>query len=416
MKRGLIAFFSILLIGVAAYLFLKPTTVPQNSPAPVEVATSSTPTSTTLQSVPVHLSSGTTFTLNIPGNYTLSVAAEGFHHARFMTWSPDHRVFVGEMTNASDTKTGRVLILDGFNAQTGSFASTHIYLDNLRNPNSVAFYRDQSGQEWIYIALTDKLIRYPYAAGDNVPSAAPQTIATFPDFGPTAAAGGWHLTRTLLFAGDQLFVSVGSGCNSCEETGVVRGNILVMNPDGSGSRIYADGLRNAVGLAYANESLYATANEADHLGNDRPNDVVYKIQDGANYGWPYCYQFENTVYADSSQAWKHPYDCAQVPLAWAVLPPHSAPLGITYVDSSFADPALRDSFLVAMHGSGKPAIATGYAVAAVKSGAAPATIIDGFLQNDTRVARPVDVLMNNDHSFFLSDDMNGAIYYLNYTP
>jgi glucose/arabinose dehydrogenase len=344
----------------------------------------------------------------------MSIAAQGFNHTRFMAMSPDHRLFVGEMTSASDTNTGRVLVFDGFDPSTGKFAASHIYLSNLRNPNSVSFYTDHQGQSWIYIALTDKLIRYRYSAGDNAPQSEGEVLAHFPDYGKPVSEGGWHLTRTLAWNDDQLFVSVGSSCNSCEETEPIRGVILTMNPDGSNSRVYASGLRNAVGITYAAGALFATANEADHLGNDRPDDVVYKIIDGTNYGWPYCYQFGDAVYADASQTWQQPFDCSKVPLAWAVLPPHSAPLGITFFDASFSDPALQNAFLVAMHGSGKPALATGYQVALVRTGSAPIPFIDGFLQNDTRVGRPVAILQNDANSFFVSDDLNGAIYYLHY--
>ena len=344
----------------------------------------------------------------------MNVAADGFKSARFMAWSPDHRLFLGEMDGAGDTQTGRVLVLDGFDNQTGVFQGVHTYLDTLRNPNSVAFYTDPQGQEWVYVAMTDKLIRYQYQEGDNAPSGAPQTLATFPDFGPPASEGGWHITRTLAFNGETLYVSVGSGCNSCEEPGILRADIVAMNPDGTGSHVLASGLRNAVGLTMANGSLFATANEADHLGNGRPNDLIYKISDGANYGWPYCYEYEGAIYPDATTQWQKPLDCATVPLAYTELEPHSAPLGIAYFEASFADPSLQDSFLVAEHGSGKKAIGTGYMLSrVVVSTWTP--FISGFLASSTRQARPVDILQNDDRSFFLSDDLNGAIYLIRYS-
>jgi len=403
-------------VAAAIAWFLMKQTLPTEVPTVADTATTTASVSATLQPlrpITLILANGKEETLQLSQNYDATIAAQGLQHARFMAWSPDHRLFLGEMTSASDANTGRVLVFDGFDAQSGTFTTMHTYLANLRNPNSVAFYTDHTGQQWIYIALTDKLVRYRYTNGDNAPSSEAQTIATFPDFGPPASEGGWHLTRTIVFNGDTLFVSVGSGCNSCEED-VVRGNILVMNSDGENSRVYASGLRNAVGLAYAQGALFATANEADHLGNDRPNDLLYKIAEGANYGWTYCYQFGSAIYADTSQAWQHPYDCSQVPLAWAVLPPHSAPLGLAYIDRSFADPALRNAFLVALHGSGKPSIATGYQIALVREGQAPQPLIDGFLKDGARQGRPVDILLNDNRSFFVTDDLNGAIYVVRY--
>lgn len=414
MKKILLFFVLVIAIVAGVYVYRAHIATMLQQPA-TQTATSTFATTTALQLHPanVTLKNGKSISLNIPTGYSITDAADGFKSVRFMAWSPDHRLFVGEMTNASDTSTGRVLVFNGFNPATGTFADAHVYLDNLRNPNSVAFYQDPSGQEWIYVALTDKLVRYPYTPGENVPAAAPQTLATFPDFGPTAAEGGWHLTRTLAFNGNTLYVSVGSGCNSCEEPGIVRGDILEMNPDGSDNHVIAAGLRNAVGLAIVNGTLYATANEADHLGNDKPNDLVYNITDGANYGWPYCYEYDGAIYADNTQQWQTPYDCAHVPLAYTELEPHSAPLGLAYFNDTFADPTLRNAFLVAEHGSGKPSIGTGYMVSLVRQGSWQ-PFITGFLLNGTRQARPVDILENDDQSFFLTDDLNGAIYYLRY--
>src|SRR6185295_17337028 len=103
--------------------------------------------------------------------------------------------------------------------------------------------------------------------------------------------GGWHLTRTILIGGNgKLYVSVGSSCNACEEKEEVRASILEMDSDGQNQRPFAHGLRNAVGLRWANSSLFATNMGSDHLGTEKPADTMYRIKEDGNYGWPYCYQ------------------------------------------------------------------------------------------------------------------------------
>ena len=364
-----------------------------------------------LRPVRLTLSGERTISLRVPTNYSITVAADGFKRLRFMAWSPDHRLFVGEMTSASDTNTGRVVVFDDFDEAAGSFQASHIYLSGLRNPNSVAFYTDPGGREWLYVALTDTLLRYPYRHGSIAPDTEPQILATFPGSGRELMAGGWHLTRTLAFNRDELFVSIGSSCNSCEEKETDRAVIIKMNADGSNKRVYASGLRNAVGITFAKGALYATANESDQLGSDKPNDVVYRVEDGVNYGWPYCYQYKGTVYKDETTAWQTSYDCSKVPLAFAELEPHSAPLGLEYFDNTFTDPALHDSLLVAEHGSGKLSIGTGNRVSLVRRGTST-PFLDGFLQNGVRQGRAVHILRNDNSSFFVTDDLNGIIYYL----
>jgi glucose/arabinose dehydrogenase len=122
---------------------------------------------------PIYLSDGTTFSFTAPENYSITPTAQGMKRIRFMAWSPDSRLFVTDMYDLSDNTKGKVYILDNFNKETGQFASSTVYASNLRNPNSVAFYRDSDGQQWIYIAVTHALIRYKYENGDTQPSGAP---------------------------------------------------------------------------------------------------------------------------------------------------------------------------------------------------------------------------------------------------
>lgn len=362
--------------------------------------------STSYKDAEVRLSSGKTFTLSIPKNYRLSVVAEGYRKPRFMAKSPDGRLFIGEMYAASDTTKGRILILDNYDTAQGRFTKTTTYLDHLRNPNSLAFYRDDTGQTWLYIALTDQLLRYKYTNGDRAPTGTPEVVVRFPDQGRSWAEGGWHLTRTVLPHEKKIYVSVGSSCNSCEEKAdePSRASIIEMNPDGSDVRVYANGLRNAVGLAFVGDQLFATNNGPDHLGSDRPEDMFYRISADAHYGWPYCYELNGQVLPDTTQPWKHPVDCRSVPRTLAPMPPHSAPLGVD---------VFQDHFVIALHGSGKKSIGTGYEVVAVPfQGKAVRIITSGFLKQGTVFGRPAGILTNDDRSFFITDDFNGAVYLL----
>ena len=105
------------------------------------------------------------------------------------------------MYNLTDNKKGTVYILDDWNAKTGKFGKIIPYLTNLKNPNSVQFYKDENGQDWFYLAETDKLTRRKFTKGETKPTdTKPQTLATFPDYGLSYKYGGWHLTRTIAFS------------------------------------------------------------------------------------------------------------------------------------------------------------------------------------------------------------------------
>jgi len=178
------------------------------------------------------------FNLYLPPGFEITVAAQGLKRARFTAKSPDGRIFVTDMFNRTDNQKGAVYVLDGFDAANGKFSKVTSYLKNLRNPNSIAFYTDQKGDHWLYLALTDRLLRYRYVAGEAAPSSEPEVIATFPDYGLNYKYGGWHLTRTLAIGAGKLYVSAGSSCNACEEEEPIRATVLEMDLDGKNQRVF----------------------------------------------------------------------------------------------------------------------------------------------------------------------------------
>lgn len=357
--------------------------------------------------IPHHitLAGGKSFDLNLPEGFEISVAVQGLKRVRFMARSPDNRIFVTDMFNLTDNRRGVVYILDQFDPATRQFKEITKYLSNLHNPNSVAFYTDRNGTDWFYLALTDRLVRYRYEAGKDAPSGEPQVLATFPDYGLGYKYGGWHLTRTVVIGGNgKLYVAVGSSCNACIEKEEVRASILEMDPDGKNQRYFARGLRNAVGLKWVNNRLYATNMGSDHLGDNRPADTFYSMKGVAHYGWPYCYQAGPKVYFDPKfNPGGTKFDCGKVPSALVPFGAHSSPLGLEYFDGSF---------LVALHGSTKKSLHRGYRVVRIneaKPGVAE-DFITGFFDGVRINGRPADIFKFNENAFLLTDDYSGVIY------
>jgi glucose/arabinose dehydrogenase len=426
---------------------------------------------------------GKSITLELPAAFDIDIVATGLSRVRFFAKSPDGRFFATTMHDLGDNSLGTVVILESYNAQERRFERVTTYLKRLRNPNSIAFYTDSDRQSWLYVALTDKVVRYKYAAGDNAPRSAAETLIRFPACGLGYKYGGWHLTRTLQFAPvngkTRLFVSVGSSCNYCQEHEVARASILVMDPDGKNAAVLARGVRNAVGLGYFSDvdaaSLFATNMGADHLGDQLPDDPLLAIHltpaMPVNFGWPACYYAngmpkrdvtplprledlasngklgkapagaDDSVYgtqkgvaqAGSNLAagggrapavdpnatlGKPPTplaNCTPVPRAYATFAAHSSPLGIEHFPAT--DPALSNSFLVALHGAGHPRIGTGYRVARfTEADRRPQDFITGFLtvENGKPLVhgRPCGILRVDRDSFLLSDDYLGLVYFI----
>jgi glucose/arabinose dehydrogenase len=360
----------------------------------------------------VTLKDGRTFNLNLPAEYEVSPAAEGLKRVRFFAKAPDGRIFVTDMYNLTDNEKGAVYILDGWDAGTGKFAKVIPYMTGLKNPNSVQFYTDAKGQDWFYLAETDNLTRRKFTRGETKPTdTKPQIIATFPDYGLSYKYGGWHLTRTIAFAPNgKLYVSVGSSCNSCVEKEKVRASVLEMNPDGTGQKQFATGLRNAVGLKWLANNLFASNQGSDHLGLDKPDETFYALRSGKDYGWPYCHSANGKIFADPK--FKRPGGCRGVPAPYAFYPSHSSVLGFDYFGDAETDPLLKNAFLLSLHGSTDKDIGHGYKIVLMRKGKKPQDLITGFLTKGVVNGRPCDIMKLDANSFLFTDDNHGVVYYV----
>jgi glucose/arabinose dehydrogenase len=406
---------------------------------------------------------GRTITLSLPRDFNINVALTGLHRVRFFAMAPDHRLFVTDMYDRTDNTRGAIYILEGWNPERHTFTRAIPYLQQLRNPNNLAFYTDAQGQQWLYLPLTDRLLRFKYKAGDTAPTSPPEVLARYPDYGLNYKYGGWHLTRTVEFARlreaatttgasqdstrgshrgsyvDKLLVTVGSSCNACIEKEPIRASMSVMNPDGTGQEtgscpdqhIIATNLRNAVAMQWDEKSrtLYVTNMGDDQLGNHAPEDPFFAIPASEieqalatnhplYYGWPYCYFENGTVHPDPVFGKSPNAHCEAVPAPYTTFTAHSSPLGVVLFPST--DTLLKNTFLVALHGAGHPRIGTGYKlVRFTPQDRTPQDFLTGFYQrtkipgkpDDVRVlGRPCGIYRTGPDSFLVTDDIQGTIY------
>lgn len=360
----------------------------------------------------VTLKSGKAFSLNLPADFEIIPAAEGLKRIRFFAKSSDGRIFVTDMYNLTDNKRGAVYILDGWDAKAGKFAKVIPYMTGLHNPNSFQFYRDASGQDWLYLAETEKLTRRKFTRGEETPTdTSPQTLITFPDYGLDYKYGGWHLSRTIAFGSNgKMYVSVGSSCNSCVEKERVRASVIEMNPDRTGQREFARGLRNAVSIKWFGNFLWATNQGSDHLGTSRPDETFYALKDGADYGWPYCHSSNGRIFADPKI--KRAAGCRGVARPYTFFPARSSALGFDFFNDVDAPAAIKDAFLVSLHGSTNKSTGRGYKIVIMRKGERLRDFITGFLQKGKVVGRPCDIMKLSRDSFLFTDDHNGVVYYV----
>jgi glucose/arabinose dehydrogenase len=235
---------------------------------------------------------------------------------------------------------------------------------------------------------------------------------------PNLPADGQHNTRTVLIGPDgKLYVSIGSTCNVCNETDPHRAAIWVYNLDGSGGRLYAKGLRNAVGMAInpLNNQIWVTNNGRDYLGDNSPPETVYALQDGGDYGWPRCHAGDIV-----DPQFGSPGACNGVVQPLVKMQAHSAPLGLAFYDAG-PFPDLYHGLFVAFHGSWNRTVPTGYKVVFIplnSSGNVSGPVqdfISGWLNNNGDASgRPVGLTVGPDGALYVSDDKGGMIYRISY--
>ena len=289
----------------------------------------------------------------------------------------------------------------------GVAETREVFLEGQNQPFGMALVGDT-----FYVGNTDGVVAFPYTAGASRITAPGRKLV---DFKP---AGHW--TRSLLLSPDKrkLYAGVGSLTNIAENGMAVeegRAAIYELDLASGSSRIFASGLRNAVGLAWEPHTgaLWTVVNERDGLGDETPPDYLTSVQDGGFYGWPYCY-WGQTV--DD----RVPQDPAAVARALTpdyALGGHTASLGLCWVPAGTL-PGFPDGMAIGQHGSWNRSKLSGYKLVFVpfekgRPAGPPRDILSGFLAPDERESygRPVGVVIGADRrSLLMADDVGNVIW------
>jgi glucose/arabinose dehydrogenase len=348
--------------------------------------------------------------LQVPNGFKVELYATGLNNPRLMRTAPNGDVFLAE-TSAGNIKVFRGITAEGRPEQVQVFAA------GLNTPFGIAFYPLGANPQWVYVANMDSVVRFPYHNGDLHSTGPAQHLADLP-------SGGHHRSRDLQFSpdGTKMFVSVGSQENVDDSPAEKnRADILEYSPDGSGMRIYASGLRNAVGVAVNRKTgeLWCSVNERDGLGNDLVPDYITHVQDGGFYGWPWWYM---GGHQDPRLPGTHPELQNKVITPDVILQPHIASLQMTFYDGKQFPLEFQGDIFAAEHGSWNRSPRAGYEVIRVpldQTGHATGEYEDfltGFVVDDENVwGRPVGLTVAPDGSLLVSDDGSGSIWRIRYT-
>jgi glucose/arabinose dehydrogenase len=366
---------------------------------------------------------------NVPHGFSVEMVASGLAGARTIRLAPNGDLFVA----TSQSNAVHVLRVPPGSAKP---SLSEVFADGLYQPYGMAFYPPGPNPEWLYVANSDGVVRFPYKNGDMKATGKPETIV---------GRIPWthHWTRDIAFTpdGKTMYLTVGSGSNVAQDMGPRpfgkgglegwakthslgatwdteewRADLLTVDPDGKNRKVFAAGLRNCSGLTLqpATGQPWCVVNERDELGDNTPFEYATSVKEGAFYGWPW-------YYIGGHQDPRHNGERAdlkdKVTIPDVLLQAHSAPLQIVFYEGSDFPAEYKGSAFVTMHGSWNRSLRTGYKVVRLlfdKAGKPTGEYEDfvtGFIASDKQVwGRPVGVVVARDGSLFVTEDGNGTVW------
>lgn len=366
-----------------------------------------------------------------PEGFTVTRFAEDLAHPRWIYVLPNGDVLIAEsstearsgggiegwIANMMQRRAGalaesadRITLLRDSNGD-GVVDARHVFAENLNQPFGMALVGDH-----FYVGNTDAVVRFRYTADAVSVSGPAETVLEL----PFREGDNGHWTRNLIAneAGTKLYVAVGSASNIADfgiEAEEGRAAIWEFNPDGSGARVFATGLRNPVGMGWAPDTnaLWVAVNERDMLGDNLVPDYITSVRDGGFYGWPYSY-WGRTV--DDRVEPQNPELVATALAPDYALGAHTASLGLMFYHFDAFPERYWNGAFIGQHGSWNRSEHVGYKVIfvpfanGVPSGP-PQDFLTGFLDaRDRAQGRPVGVAMDRTGALLVADDVGNIVW------
>lgn len=369
-----------------------------------------------------------------PKGFKVTKYADGFDNPRWTCETPDKDVLVVESnsnynfveqiganiigaghSNSLRHSADRIMILKDRN-HDGIPEQRDTFLTGLNQPFGMLFLGS-----WFYVANTDALWRYQYDKKTMQLKGVGEKIVDLP-----AGKYNKHWSRNLIAnkKGDKIYIAVGSASNIAEhgmEEEILRAAILEVNADGSGLRVFASGLRNAVGMGWApgTNTLWTVVNERDGMGDDLVPDYFTSVKENGFYGWPYVYlgQHKDPRVKESNPQLVDKTIVPDIPLV-----SHTATLGLMFYTANAFPAKYRNGAFLAQHGSFNRSVISGYKVLFVpfrngKPSGKPEDFLTGFIANEAKeevYGRPVGLTQLSDGSVLLTDDVSNTVWRITY--
>ncbi len=345
-----------------------------------------------------------------PAGFEVTKFAEGLNSPRWSYVTPNGDILVSQSKTNKESSPNNILLLRDTDTD-GDIDMKETFMSGLNQPLGMLVLND-----WLYVGHTDGIYRYPYKAGQTQVTDQGKKIL---DLTPDGYNNHW--TRNIIASkdGSKLYISSGSASNVGEngmDKEIRRANIIQINPDGSGEKIFAAGIRNPVGMDWepVTGALWTAVNERDHLGDDLVPDYITSVKEDGFYGWPYAYFGPNE---DPRRKGERPDLVAKTLVPDVAVGAHTASLGLAFYTGSKFPQKYQGGAFIGQHGSWNRSRFAGYKVVFVpftngKPGK-PEDFLTGFIADEEKgevYGRPVGITVLADGSMLVADDASNVIW------
>ncbi|MDG2524174.1 YbhB/YbcL family Raf kinase inhibitor-like protein [Stenotrophomonas sp. HITSZ_GD] len=342
--------------------------------------------------------------LRVPQGFTIAPLATDLGNVRIIVVAPNGDIYV------SRREEGEVLLLKDAD-EDGKLDAAPRVVASRPGVHGLAIHDGQ-----LYMATAKEVFRAPIRSDGSLGTAT-LIIGDLPD-------GGQHPNRTLAFGPDgQLYISVGSSCNACNETNPEHATLLRAEPDGKSRTIFASGLRNTIGFAWdpATGELWGMDHGMDYLGDEIQPEELNHLVKGKQYGWPHIWgkDGQNPQSTPPGGLTKTQWLAISEPMTLGYTA-HAAPMQLVFYTGKAFPADYRGDAFVTMRGSWNRKPASGYEVVRVRfDGGKPVAFepfVEGFLVDggQRHIARPVGLAQTPGGALLVGDDANGVIYRVAY--
>ena len=341
--------------------------------------------------------------LRLPPGFSIEVVTNTVPNARQMAVSDAGVLYVGTR------RAGNVYAVTGWqpDAEPAALRVRTIATD-LTMPSGLVWHEGS-----LYVGALNSVLRYRNI-DDRLDLPGEPDIIT--DAMPDKQHHGW---KYLSIGPDgALYVPVGAPCNICKSADPRFASILRMNRETGATTLYAEGVRNTVGMAWhpISKRLYFSDNGRDRLGDDVPAEEINVVsRAGQHFGYPYMHAGD---ISDPKFGEGRKPEEFQPPLL--KIQAHSAALGLDFYTATTANAfpeKFTNALFIAEHGSWNRTQKVGYRVSVMfetDSGPQYAPFVTGWLQGQANWGRPNDVLVTDAGNLLISDDQTGSIYRVSY--